>query len=122
MASYNVFLIADPHRLAAAGRKGELKLDYMNYSLVPFTMALRNLSSSDLAVATAAPPNSLLPINVPRRPSKRSAAKPAKGSQRIGDWSPLTQGVATLNADIDVHDRIGQRFSVASPSDDVEVT
>lgn len=122
MASYNVYLIADPDRLAAAGGKGELKLDYLNYSLVPLTMAIRTLSSSDSAVATAAPPNPLTSIHVPRRSSKWSAAKPARGSKLIGDWSPLGQGVATLNADIDVELAAGQRLSIASPSDEVEVT
>ena len=103
MASYNLFLIADPNRLAAASQKGEVKLDYLNYSLVPLTLAVRTLLSSDSAVAAAAPPNPLPSIHVPRRVSKWSAAKPARGSKLIGDWSPVGQGVATLNADIDVH-------------------
>ncbi len=120
--SYSLFLIADPDRLAASSPQGEVKLDYLNYSLVPLTMAVRNLSSSDVVVAEAAPPDPLPSIHIPRRPSKLSAATPAKGSLRIGNWSPLAQGVATLNADIDIHDATsGRRFSIASPSDDVQV-
>jgi len=123
LAGADVRLVADPNKLTAMGQQGALKLDYRNYSVVPVTMAIINLGSSDPAVAaptcaTTPPPS----INVPRRPNKRWANQPSTGSKPIGTWSSVSQGSATLNADVDAKDTVGQRLSSGTPSDDVQVT
>ena len=123
LAGADVRLVADPNKLTATGQQGALKLDYRNYSFVPLTMAILNLGSSDPAVATpTSTPTPQPPINIPRRPNKRWANPPATGSKPIGTWSSVSQGSATLNADVDAKDTAGQRLSSGTPSDDVQVT
>lgn len=122
--SIRVRLVADPNQLTATGHQGNLMLDYKNDSYVAQTVDVRKLRSSDPAVATpASTPTPPPPIYIPGRPrqSHSFAPTPAAGSKPIGIWSPVGQGFATLDADMDIHDRALQRLSAVTPSDDVEV-
>ena len=121
--SWKIYLIANPDKLGKQGGKGNVTLHYENRSVLPLTAAVQNLFSTDRYVAsTAYVSTPLPPIHIPARPNKKSPFPPAKGSQPIGSWSPLAQGSATLNADVDVQDRYGKRLRAHNPSDDVQVT
>jgi hypothetical protein len=115
-------LVADPKQLATSTNPGSVKLDYKNYSFVPLTAAVMKLFSSDPAVAAATfTPTPPLQIAISRRPNKRSASTPAAGSKPIGAWSAVSQGFATLNADVDLHNQ-AQRIAAVTAWDDVQVT
>lgn len=124
LSGTEVRLVADPNKLTAVGQQGALKLDYRNYSFVPVTFAVSNLSTSDASVAAPRPAPAALPppISVPRRPNKRWMNPPATGTASIGVWSSVSRGYATLNVDVDAKDITGLRLSGGTPTDDVQVT
>src|SRR5262245_22212378 len=91
-------LVADPNSLAKGKPNGNVQLEFENYSIVPVSLTVLDLQSSDSAVASALKASAS--VSVPRRPNKNSAATPYTGSSAIGSWTPINLGGATLNAQV----------------------